>query len=129
MNARFLFAGSLTGRRLKAALGDLCEAIIWEEASATTSNQSSACPPADPRHIIKVVKYHKPDIVITFGAIATNGLLATMGNWQAIDSTSASMEFKVFACCHPAARKDANRQLWKLAQDVRHYVRLKEVAA
>lgn len=129
LNARFLFAGCLSGTRLKDALGDLCNSIIWEEAAAMTGSKSSACPPADPRHIIKVIKYHKPDIVITFGAIATNGLMETMGAWQFLEPGSERCEFKVLTCCHPAARKNVNIRLAGLAHDLRSYIQSAEVAA
>src|SRR5580693_5868087 len=49
--ARFLFAGCLTGRNLRKALGeDLCETIIWEETSPKIGGYSSARFPPEPEH-------------------------------------------------------------------------------
>lgn len=70
-----LFAGCLTGRRLKAAFGDeLCEEIIWDEASPVICDNARHIPPADAVHILEVLKRHEPDIVIAFGKSARAAL-------------------------------------------------------
>lgn len=70
-----LFAGCLSGRRVKEAFGhDMCRLIHWEEASRTITNHPSEAPPADPAHIAAVLRAEKPDIVICFGRIAADAL-------------------------------------------------------
>jgi hypothetical protein len=60
-----LFAGCLTGRRLKAALGEeWCERIIWEEASPVITGEAKTAPPPDPTHIHYSLLKHQPDLVI-----------------------------------------------------------------
>jgi hypothetical protein len=62
-----LFAGCLTGRRLKQALGEsLCEQIIWEEANPTIAGNPKDYYPPDAEHIKSVLAEHKPDVVICF---------------------------------------------------------------
>src|SRR6266568_1090430 len=73
--ARFLFAGrGLSGRRLQAAFGDLCDQIVWEESSTNFGGESSSLFPADMAHIKRVLEKHKPDIVLAFGKVASNAL-------------------------------------------------------
>lgn len=70
-----LFAGCMTGKRLKAAFGDeLCKRIIWEEASRVVTSTPSESPPADPVHIAAVLEQYKPTLVICFGKTASNAV-------------------------------------------------------
>lgn len=67
-----LFAGgSLTGKRIAAAFGDMVDKLIYEEASPVVTGKSSGCPPADLDHIQQCLALHEPDIVLTFGRVAT----------------------------------------------------------
>ena len=75
LNARYLFFRCLTGRRLKLAFGDdLCNEIIWENASSQIASLSNQAFPPDVDHITKVILHFKPQIVITLGKQALNGL-------------------------------------------------------
>lgn len=73
LNARFLFRSSKSGRVLKAGFADLCDMIIWEEASPEIGGFSSAKFKPDPKHIAEVIKEHEPTIIITFGRLAQEG--------------------------------------------------------
>lgn len=98
LNARFLFAGSMTGRRLKAVFGDAIEGIVWEEASRETTGQSNGCPPADLEHIASVINHFKPSVVLAFGKVAQWGVAR-------IESTDGSdRHYRVIKGPHPAAR-------------------------
>ena len=91
--SRALFAGCLTGRRLRAAFGaDLCREIIWEEASPEIGGHSSSVFPADRAHVAEVIRLHLPDIILAFGKVAQNGLA---GLFPAE---------RIIAASHPAAR-------------------------
>lgn len=72
----FLFWSCLTGRRLlKAFTEQSCrEYMIWEEASDYIGGEAKSAHPADPAHMMRVLKKHKPKVVMTFGKIALNGL-------------------------------------------------------
>jgi hypothetical protein len=72
--ARFLFMGCLTGRRLRKAFGDLCNGIIWEEASPKVGAFSGSRYPADTEHIIRAIQKHGPDLILCFGQIASEGV-------------------------------------------------------
>jgi hypothetical protein len=62
-----LFAGCLTGRRLKAALGeDLCQSIVWEEASRVISDNPKDYHAPDAEHIKAVLAKHRPEVVLCF---------------------------------------------------------------
>lgn len=101
---RALFAGCLSGRRLKAAFGEICAEIIWEEASPEIAdNPKTICLPV-PRHIECVLEHHNPDIVITFGKLAGD---AVEKLWPA----------KLIRVCHPAARQPDTIQKLKAAAD------------
>jgi len=63
-----LFSGCLTGRRLKAALGeDWCQKIIWEEASTEIGGNGRSYFPPDLAHVRRRVVEENPDCVILFG--------------------------------------------------------------
>jgi hypothetical protein len=66
-----LFAGCLSGRRLKVALGeDWCDRITWEEASPVITRTPSECPPADPGHIVAAINKHEPDLILCLSRAA-----------------------------------------------------------
>ncbi len=118
VNARILFAGSLTGKRLRAAFGDLSDRIIWEEASREVGTVSRAAFPPDPGHMEAVYKYFKPQIVVTFGKQAETGwrTLNPLGNFPCL----------CWTCCHPAHRKsDTMTEVRTVANRVR--CRLREL--
>lgn len=69
-----LFAGCLTGRRLRAAFGHWCDSIIWEEVSREIGGKASSVFPADISHIAQRIAEEKPDVILVFGHIATEGL-------------------------------------------------------
>lgn len=62
-----LFAGCLTGRRLKKAFGELTSTIIWEEASRVISGNARDFHPPDEHHIKNVLATEKPDVILSFG--------------------------------------------------------------
>jgi len=89
-----LFAGCLSGRRLKAAFGEeLCYEIYWEEASTEITGTPSAKVTADPEHIRRVLESQQPDVVLCFGRIACN---AVEPLWNGV----------LLRAPHPAARGD-----------------------
>jgi hypothetical protein len=99
-----LFAGCVSGRRLKAAFGEMCDAIIWEEASPEIAGDpKTICLPV-PRHIQCALEHHNPDIVITFGKLAGDAVAKL---WPA----------KLIRVCHPAARQPDTIQKLKAAAD------------
>ena len=107
----FLFMGCLTGRRLKAAFGDGVEQIIWEEVSTEIGGKSSSKFRADPEHIESVIQKFKPNIVLTFGSIATKAIQDFEGSMF-----SRSVIFQWCAGPHPTARyADVNQKLNKVA--------------
>lgn len=93
LNKRFLFLNSLTGKRLKATFGDMCNLIIWEEISPRIGRESAAVFSPDHDHIKSVLEKHKPDCLIAFGTKAKEGLKRYCEGIPLID------------CPHPAARR------------------------
>jgi|SRR6185369_307404 len=90
-----LFAGCLTGRRLKAALGeDYCSRIVWDECSPTIADNPKDYHAPDQRHIEAVIQKHQPDVVICFSKPAC-----------AVVRAACREDAMIFIpCCHPAAR-------------------------
>lgn len=95
MTAYALFAGCVTGRRLKRALGeDICSRIVWQEASPVVADNPRDYHPPDLQHVRAVLNKYQPQLVLCFTR-AGEGLIRTM-----LD------EGTVFVPCqHPAARK------------------------
>ena len=99
-----LFAGCVSGRRLKAAFGGLCDEIIWEEATHEIADNPRVVLPPCERHIHAALDEYNPDIVITFGRVAGDAVAKI---WPA----------KIIRCCHPAARQSDTIQKLKAAAD------------
>ena len=101
----FLFMRSKTGKRLERALGeDLCESIIWEEASPRIGGHASSNFGADPNHILNAVEKHQPNIVICFGKVAGEAVRIL------------NLMVPVLYAPHPAARNNPMQEL-KLLPD------------
>lgn len=65
---------SHTGRRLVEAFGEGCREWVWDNASPRIGDRPSACFPADPGHIGRVLEEHEPDVVLAFGRVASEAL-------------------------------------------------------
>jgi len=92
-----LFAGCLTGRRLKAAFGDLTDKIVWEEASTVIADNPRDFHPPDRAHIIRRINEEQPDVIVAFGKANREfipGILAT----------SVFATTPIIFAPHPAAR-------------------------
>lgn len=90
-----LFAGCLTGRRLKAALGEeWCSKIIWEEGSPEIGGKASSFFPPDIKHMKGHIEAEKPDAIILFGAANAAVCPLLMG----------TISGPILTAPHPAAR-------------------------
>lgn len=105
--ARALFAGCVTGRRIRAELGDLCESIVWEEASREILGDPKTVPVADVDHMMKAMALEKPALVVTFGKVAEQAY-AGIRQWFKPEPVW------IFSP-HPAARNPACRVIFKEA--------------
>ncbi len=109
-----LFLGCLTGKRIRAAFGAFAQ-IIWEDASPMICGHASACPPADPAHVLRVLEKHKPELVICFGAVAFKAVMGA--DWFTV---KRSVHFRLITCPHPASRgPNVITDLQATAKDVR----------
>ena len=79
MLIRRMLARSLSGRRLKRALGPWFDIITWEEASPEITATSSESPPPDPAHVQAVIDKIKPCLVFAFGRQAQQCMLTVGG--------------------------------------------------
>lgn len=103
-----LFAGCLTGRRIKKAFGAHTDLIVWEEASKEIASKASGSFPPDYAHIGTTITEFNPDVIITFGNIATN---AVKKLWTG----------KMIVGPHPAARgSHINGELNRMALEFRN---------
>jgi hypothetical protein len=104
---QLLFSGSLTGKRLEAAFGDLCHQITWEEASLEIAGDPMTICHPDPIHIHMMIDYYQPDIVLTFGVVAGEAVASL---WSG----------KLIRAPHPAARRaDTLPKLREAAAELR----------
>lgn len=87
-----LFAGCLSGRRIKAAFGDMTDIIKWDEVSREISGHASFKPTPDIEHVKDTIAEYKPQIILAFGAMAREAVILT--GWK---GTLISLP-------HPAAR-------------------------
>jgi hypothetical protein len=105
--AAFLFMGCLTGKRLQQVFGkDLCDAIVWEEASAEVGGHSRSLFAADRQHMMSVINKHKPTVILSFGKIASEGV------------RSLPIEIPIIYGPHPAARQNAIEGLRAMRQEL-----------
>lgn len=120
MIARLLFMGCVSGKRLKAAFGsEIINKIVWEEASPVITGSPREAPPADVDHLARVIEELKPDLVLTFGRIATNGVLTALG--RRLCEREERSGFPILSAPHPASRNpDALASaLGMMAQELR----------
>lgn len=111
--ARFLFAGCLTGRRLMTAFGEeLCDRIIWEEASANIGDKSSARFQADHDHIKRAIIKHDPNVILAFGQVASTEVEVVAEGLK----REYGISIPVMTAPHPAARKNPMSALREVAE-------------
>jgi hypothetical protein len=92
---RALFAGCLTGRRLRTAFGDLVNEFVWDECSPVIADNPRDYHAPDPAHIRSVFEKHSPDIVICFSTPAHT----------IVSELCAERGIKFIPGPHPAARQ------------------------
>ena len=90
-----LFAGCLTGRRIKAAFGELCDQIVWEEVTRQIGAYAGSAFEPDLEHCRAVLRFEAPNIVITFGRVAAD----------ALHQIKDCGEFYLLELPHPADRR------------------------
>ena len=101
-NRFLLFRGCHTGRVLQQCWGEeLCDHVIWENASPEIGNKASAKFPPDLAHMKDVLDWHQPGIVVGLSA-PVHPIL-----WQWRD---AGAPWVVFVGPHPANRRATTRQ-------------------
>ncbi len=106
----FIFSDCLIGMRLREAFGDLCDSIIWEEASPFVADSSSDEFVVDIDHIKKAIAKHAPDVIVCFGKAV----------WLAVREVS---DIRVFYAPHPAARlPDIMERMKYNAQEINRYI-------
>ncbi len=116
-----LFAGCKSGRVLTKVFGDLCDDIIWEEASTEIGGHAASSFPADLPHMRKTIQTVEPRIVIGFGRTACDAL-------RVIDAELDIAPMEVFYAPHPAARHaTAMEELRIIAAAVKATLQPKEI--
>ncbi|HEX3800234.1 MAG TPA: hypothetical protein VH413_16180 [Verrucomicrobiae bacterium] len=98
-----LFAGCLTGRRLKAAFGELCDEIHWEEISREIGGHASSVFPPDMKHIGEVLATQRPQIILIFGKHAAAALEPAIQT--ALSEGDLEWRPHLITGPHPAARQ------------------------
>jgi len=99
-----LFMGCITGKRIKAAFGDLTDNMIFDETTKEIADNPKVVLKADLSHISDTIKRINPDIIITFGKHAENALMS-MYKSGVIYYHSTPVPKHIFNAPHPAARQ------------------------
>lgn len=102
MCKRLLFAGCVTGRRLRQGLGDLCDEIIWEECTREIADNPRDILPPQRDHIRAVLTEIQPAIIVAFGRVAASAVF---------EHGRDVVKAEFLTCCHPAARVRAAEQI------------------
>lgn len=131
--ARYLFAGCLTGRRLREVFGDLCNQIVWEETSANVGGHAASRFPPDASHMARVIVKHRADAVLFFGSVAQKGM-TIIENDCLIDVELLRLPlaeryydgFQVIRGPHPAARNRAVEGLRKMLTELNNFSQMRE---
>lgn len=106
-----LFGGCSTGRRLRSTFGDLCDRIVWEEASPKIGGYSASYFAPDKNHICRRIDEEQPDIVLAFGSSACAAVQKALST--RLDGTC--IEF--IQLPHPVARHTGLMPLLKTTAD------------
>lgn len=104
MVRRFLFNGCRTGQRILEVFGkENAYDFIYDESTPEIADNPNTIFKPDPKHIVKSLKTHQPDLVISFGGIANKAVDAILIDlakvnkiWQKVNHVK---------CPHPAARQ------------------------
>lgn len=98
---------SHSGRRLKAAFGELFDLIVWDNVSPVIADHASGNPGPDVIHVLRMLQEEQPDIVLAFGRVASE-TLQRMWNGPLICGP------------HPAARQEGvTRRLKSMADELK----------
>jgi hypothetical protein len=115
--ARFLFMGCLTGKRLQKAFGaEVCNSIIWEEASPEVGGTSDSAFKADLVHIEAAILKHNPQVILCFGKIANDAVKTVVKKIH----LEKGFLTPVLYGPHPAARHNTLPELCAIAAELPH---------
>lgn len=96
-----LFAGCKSGRVLEHVFGKrLCQEIVWEESTKDVGGHASSVFPADIEHIRSRIIEESPQIVLSFGGVATDGVIAATREFN----TGHFAQVTYIGGPHPTAR-------------------------
>lgn len=113
--ATALFAGCRTGANLRKTFGEWCDRIVWEESSPDIGGHAASVFPADPEHLQKLLTEIKPDVVLTFGLVATTAMTPLLIGTPVHHITAP----------HPTARAgDTLRLLWNARRNLELHAEL-----
>lgn len=102
---RLLFSGCLSGRHLQSWLGmELCERIIWEEASLEIGGFSASRYDADLNHMKSTILKFEPTIILCFGKVASDGVK------RLLDGDVCNVHTILFLP-HPASRDSPGKKI------------------
>lgn len=110
---RRILALSTTGRRLSQAFGQHFRDIHWDNASDKVGNYSAAKFAADPVHMQRVIDSVHPEAIVTFGAIAKEGIDVVVSQW-----CQCPWPVQFYAAPHPVAFGLTQAQLNEFAEKI-----------
>ena len=109
---RRLLAGTMSGRRLRQAFGDLFGKIHWDNVAPAAAEEASGVTDVDMKHVERVIGEVKPQLILTFGTLAKG----------ALENSIRAYKIKRMDCHHPNARGRTQGDLDQFASDVQSYI-------
>ena len=109
---RRLLAGTMSGRRLRQAFGNLFNTIHWDNVAPAAAEEASGVTDVDMKHVERVIGEVKPQLILTFGNLAKG----------ALDNAIRAYKIKRMDCHHPNARHKTQGDLDQFASDVQSYI-------
>lgn len=101
-----ILAETMSGRRLRDAFGPtMFKSMWWDNVAPEAAEEASGVTPVDQDHVNEVITKVKPDLVVTFGNIAT----------EAVRKTLSGENLPVLECHHPNARHRTAADLCEFA--------------
>lgn len=108
-----LLSRTMSGGRLLQAFGpDTFSKIWWDNVAPEAAEEAAGQTEIDYDHVERVIHTQKPDLIISFGALAE----------RALDNSIGAIEIPYMCCHHPNARGKTVSDLAQFAIDVQQKI-------
>lgn len=115
---RRVLANTVSGRRLLESFGHpFFDRIWWDNVCPKATHRPDGQGTVDMMHVERVISEQDPDLILTFGTLAS----------EALQRSAGAIRRKVMHCHHPNARHRTQREMSDFAITVMQWVREQEI--